>query len=138
MIVAARDEEQRIGATLEALWRAFPGARVLVADDGSRDRTSELAARAGAELAGSAGRRGRGKGGAMTAAATLVLPLPTGETAPTIVLCDGDLGESAQTLRALAEAVESGRCDLAVAAFARRRAAASVSRWASPAAPSAA
>ena len=49
-----------------------------------------------------------------------MLPLPTGATAPTIVLCDGDLGESAQTLRPLAEAVESGRCDLAVAAFARR------------------
>jgi glycosyltransferase involved in cell wall biosynthesis len=120
VIVAARDEEQRIGATLEALWRAFPGARVLVADDGSRDRTSERAARAGAELVGSAGRRGRGKGGAMTAAARLVLPLAAGATAPTIVLCDGDLGESAQTLRPLAEAVESGRCDLAVAGFARR------------------
>ncbi len=120
VIVAARDEEQRIVATLEALWRAFPGARVLVADDGSRDRTSELAVRAGAELVGAAGRRGRGKGGAMTAAASLVMPLAAGATAPTIVFCDGDLGESAQTLGPLAEAVESGRCDLAVAAFARR------------------
>ena len=120
VIVAARNEEDRIGATLETLRRAFPGARVLVADDGSRDGTSELAASAGAELAGSGGRRGRGKGGAMTAAARLVLPLATGKAPPTVVLCDGDLGESAQTLRPLAEAVESGRCDLAVATFARR------------------
>jgi glycosyltransferase involved in cell wall biosynthesis len=127
VIVAARDEAERITATLEALARAFPGARVVVADDGSRDATSALAARAGAELssrladAGPVSRRGRGKGGAMTAAASAVLAEDEGvPVSATFVLCDGDLGASAEQLAKLAEAVEAGECDLAVASFARR------------------
>src|SRR3954467_8987446 len=39
VIVSARDEADRLPATLAALADAFPGARVLVADDGSRDGT---------------------------------------------------------------------------------------------------
>ncbi len=37
-----------------------------------------------------------------------------------MLLCDGDLGESAARLAPLVEAVERGECDLAVAAFSRR------------------
>ena len=37
-----------------------------------------------------------------------------------VLLCDGDLGDSAARLVPLVEAVERGECDLAVAAFARR------------------
>jgi len=37
-----------------------------------------------------------------------------------VVLCDGDLGESAGRLAALAEAVRGGRADIAVAAFKTR------------------
>ena len=37
MLVAARDEERSIEATVSALRAAFPDADVLVADDGSRD-----------------------------------------------------------------------------------------------------
>jgi glycosyltransferase involved in cell wall biosynthesis len=119
VIVAARDEADRIGSTLGALRRAFPAARLVVADDGSRDATPTIAAQAGAELTSASGDgRRRGKGGAMTAAAQLVLE---GDSPPaTVVLCDGDLGASAARLIALAEAVERGECDLAVAAFARR------------------
>ncbi|MGA7704035.1 MAG: glycosyltransferase, partial [Solirubrobacteraceae bacterium] len=47
-IVTARDEADRIGATLEALARAFPGAPVFVGDDGSLDGTAEIAERTGA------------------------------------------------------------------------------------------
>jgi glycosyltransferase involved in cell wall biosynthesis len=127
VIVAARDEADRIASTLGALARAFPGARVVVADDGSRDATAAIAVRAGAELASrlpgaerpTGARRGRGKGGAVTAAARAVLAEgTTGQT--TIVLCDGDLGASAKELSKLAEPVEAGDCDLAVATFARR------------------
>jgi glycosyltransferase involved in cell wall biosynthesis len=119
--VAARDEEDRIAATLEALQAAFPGARLIVADDGSRDRTPAIAAAAGAELSSvPAAARVRGKGGAATAAALPLLPLAERPDAPTIVFCDGDLGDSAIELGRLAEAVEAGECDLAVASFARR------------------
>ena len=118
MIVAARDEADRIVDTLRALEVAFPGARVIVADDGSRDDTASLAEEAGAEPASRAD-RGRGKGAAMTAAALPLLALAGSTDAPTIVLCDGDLGASAARLRPLAEAIEANDCDLAVAAFAR-------------------
>src|SRR2546430_13539032 len=101
VIVAARDEADRIGSTLEALRRAFPEARLMVADDGSRDATATIATRAGAELTSASDGRRRGKGGAMTAAARLVL---AGSSPPaTVVLCDGDLGASAGRLIALAE-----------------------------------
>ena len=50
ILVAARDEEARVGETVAALRRAFPGAAVLVADDGSRDATAAEAERAGARV----------------------------------------------------------------------------------------
>jgi glycosyltransferase involved in cell wall biosynthesis len=128
VIVVARNEADRIADTLGAVAAAFPGARVIVADGGSRDATAEVAAEAGSEvvLAGRAG----GKGGAATRVARRLLgpgdrvgPRPGGaQPVPTtFVLCDGDLGASAARLAPLAEAVERGDCDLAVAAFARRQ-----------------
>ena len=48
VLVAARDEEERIGETIERLRHQFPGAAVVVADDGSRDRTAAVAEAAGA------------------------------------------------------------------------------------------
>ena len=53
----------------------------------------------------------------MTAAATAALD---GSDAELVLVCDGDLGASAAALAGLVDAVEQGRCDLAVAAFARR------------------
>jgi glycosyltransferase involved in cell wall biosynthesis len=72
IVVAARDEADRIAATLAALARAFPGAPIWVADDGSTDATTELARAAGATVVRGprgAPRRdeGGGKGQAMTA-----------------------------------------------------------------------
>ncbi len=37
ILIAARDEEERIGTTIEELRRRFPDAELIVADDGSRD-----------------------------------------------------------------------------------------------------
>jgi glycosyltransferase involved in cell wall biosynthesis len=119
VIVAARNEADRIVSTLEALRGSFPGARLIVADDQSTDETSRLAAERGVEVVPqpATGDGSRGKGGAMTAAATLALAGGTGPL--TVVLCDGDLGQSAATLDRLAQAVDSGDCDLAIASFAR-------------------
>ncbi len=115
IVVAARDEAERIAATLTALTLAFPGATLWVADDGSRDATVRLARAAGATVLGD-GRR-LGKGGAMTAAVDHVLRAG----APTLLLCDGDLASSAARLTPLVAAVRDGGADLAVAAFARPR-----------------
>jgi glycosyltransferase involved in cell wall biosynthesis len=123
IIVAAYNEADRIGATLEALARAFPGAPLWVADDSSTDRTREIARVAGARVVRS--ERVIGKGAAVTQAALEALndasTFEQGSGQSTVfVLCDGDLGESAAQLGALAEAVRRGDTDVAVAAFARR------------------
>jgi glycosyltransferase involved in cell wall biosynthesis len=115
-IVAARNEADRIGATVGALRGALPGVRVWVADDASEDGTAEAALAAGAEVVS----RGRphGKGANVSAAAEAALSVE--EPPGLVLLCDGDLGGSAARLAPLVAAVRGGECDLAVAAFSRR------------------
>jgi glycosyltransferase involved in cell wall biosynthesis len=124
IIVTARNEAKRIEATLRALDQAFPDASVWVADDCSSDETPRIARACGARVV----RAGRplGKGGAATLAARDLLrwldhPV-AGQSGgeAVVVLCDGDLGDSAGLLGPLAEHVRAGSADLAVAAFARR------------------
>jgi len=108
VIVVARNEADRLGATLAALREAFPGADLVVADDASEDATPHIALQAGARLVRAPKRLG--KGGAATLAA--------GEAdAEVVLLCDGDLGESAVRLPGLVDALG----DMAVASFARRQ-----------------
>jgi glycosyltransferase involved in cell wall biosynthesis len=119
VIVAARNEADRVGETLIALGEAFPGAELVVADDASTDATAEVARAHGARLV--EGERSRGKGANVTAAASTVLPGGNEGGGPDVVLlCDADLGASAARLTPLVEAVERGECDLAVGAFSRR------------------
>jgi glycosyltransferase involved in cell wall biosynthesis len=116
VIVAARNEADRIAATVGALREAFPAAAVWVADDASTDGTAEVAMAAGAQVVS----RGRphGKGANVTAAAEAAL---SEEPSPRLILlCDGDLGDSAARLEPLVTAVAAGECDLSVAAFGRR------------------
>jgi glycosyltransferase involved in cell wall biosynthesis len=115
VLVAARNEADRIGETLAALRRAFPDAAIWVADDASTDDTEAVAMVAGARVVS----RGRphGKGANVGAAAEAALSVDPPEL---ILLCDGDLGSSAAELTTLVDAVERGECDLAVAAFSRR------------------
>lgn len=117
VLVAARNEADRIGATLTALAEAFPGAKVVVADDASDDATSDVALAHGAEVVS----RGRphGKGANVTAAAATVIDHAQ-DVGSVFLLCDGDLGESAGRLGPLVDAVATGGCDLAIAAFRNR------------------
>lgn len=116
VLVAARNEVDRVGETVRALRGALPGATIWVADDASSDGTAEAAMATGARVVS----RGRphGKGGNVTAAAEAAL----GAAPPPwlFLLCDADLGASAARLTGLVEAVRRGECDLAVAAFQRR------------------
>lgn len=118
VIVTARNEADRIGATLAALARAFPGAPLWVADDGSTDATARIAKAAGAWVV--CGERPLGKGQAASAAARDALARLEPEDGAVGLLCDGDLGASAALLAPLVQAVRAGEADLAVAAFARR------------------
>jgi hypothetical protein len=104
VLIAARDEEDSIGAAVGRLRQAFPEAEVIVADDGSRDRTADVAEEAGATVLRLPP---RGKGQALTLAERAALP-------GRLVLCDADLRGD---LRPLAEA----GADLAVAAFSERQ-----------------
>jgi Glycosyl transferase family 2 len=104
VLVAARDEEGTIGATVTALRRAFPDAEVLVADDGSRDRTAAAVEAAGARVV-RLPRLGKGQ----------ALALAEREARPgRLLLCDADLEGN---LTPLAESA----ADLAVAVFAERQ-----------------
>jgi hypothetical protein len=103
VLIAARDEERRIGATVAALRVSFPEAEVIVADDGSRDGTAAAATAAGAVVVSLSA---RGKGQALSAAEQAAAP-------GRLLLVDADLsGELAPLLRSDA--------DLAIAAFSRR------------------
>ena len=116
VVVSAYNEADRLGETLAAVRAAFPGARVVVADDHSEDGTPDVANASGAELVRAP--RHLGKGGANTLAVRRVLD--AAGAAPTLVLCDGDLGATARELPRLVDALDRDEGDLAVAAFARR------------------
>jgi hypothetical protein len=103
VLVAARDEEDRIGPAVGRLREAFPEAVVVVADDGSRDGTASIAERAGARVVRLPR---RGKGQALTLAERDCPPGP-------LLLCDADVEGDLRPL------VESG-AELAIARFTRR------------------
>jgi Glycosyl transferase family 2 len=103
ILVAARDEEDVIGATVARLRRSFPDAEVIVADDGSRDRTADAAEAAGAVVLRLPR---RGKGQALSAAERASPP-------GALLLSDADLAGD------LAPLVD-GAGDLRIAAFAER------------------
>ncbi|HSK15421.1 MAG TPA: glycosyltransferase [Gaiellaceae bacterium] len=103
ILVAARNEEERVGETVETLRRDFPGAEVIVVDGRSEDATAERAEAAGAVVL----RVERlGKGEALSAGERAAPPGP-------LLLADADLRGS------LAPLAESG-ADLAIAAFRHR------------------
>jgi hypothetical protein len=104
ILVAARDEEERIGATVGRLREQFPEAEVIVADDGSADGTAEAAGQAGARVLRLPP---RGKGQALTLAEREAPPGP-------LIVCDADLDGD---LRLLGDSA----ADLAIAVFAERQ-----------------
>jgi glycosyltransferase involved in cell wall biosynthesis len=113
VIVTARNEADRLGATLRALGETFPAAELWVADDASGDATAAVAERAGARVVSAP--RQLGKGGAATLAAEAVLR----EGDPTVLLADADLAESTRELRTLVEAL-TDEADVAIATFSLR------------------
>jgi hypothetical protein len=104
ILIAARNEEVRIGTTVEELKRQFPDAEVVVADDGSHDATAAAAEAAGALVVRLPH---RGKGQALTIGERVAAQ---GD----LLLCDADLRGDLRPLLA-------GDSDLTVAAFARKQ-----------------
>lgn len=132
VVIAARDEAARIGATIAAIGLALPRAGVWVADDCSRDATPDIARALRARVVRA--ERHIGKGAAMSAAAAAALA-ELREPDGVVLLCDADLGASAARLGALVGAVAAGKAELAIGAFGRPRggglgAAIGFARWA--------
>ncbi|QIN78891.1 glycosyltransferase [Rubrobacter marinus] len=113
-VVAARDEEGLLPATLDALFGIPNLSRLVVADDGSRDATAALARAAGAEVVSLPSPRG--KGAALRAGILLARSAGPSFSAQPLLLADADLGPSASRLAALLDALDEDH-PASVAAF---------------------
>lgn len=114
-IVPAKDEAERVGATVAAL-RSLPDvALVVVVDDGSTDSTAQVAAEAGALVVRHA--LNQGKAAALTTGVARLAEEETRQGVDHFVLlfADADLEGSAAHLGPLLEPVLGGAADLAVA-----------------------
>ena len=125
VVIPARNESDRIGATVRAAGRITGVDMVIVVDDGSVDGTACEAALAGATVVRHA--RNRGKAAALETGAEAVLVLEEKEAASYdagrqrhLLFLDADLAETAARARPLAEPVIAGEADMTIAAFATR------------------
>jgi glycosyltransferase involved in cell wall biosynthesis len=119
-IISARDEQDRIAATVQAAQR-LPGVDlVIVVDDGSADATARLAEGAGATVLRHV--RNRGKGAAMESGAEAVrlIEQHDGRGTPPrhLLFLDADLAETAKAAAPLVDPVRAGAADMTIAVFA--------------------
>ena len=114
-IVPAKDEAERVGATVAALRSVPDVVLVVVVDDGSTDSTAQVAAEAGALVVRHA--LNQGKAAALTTGVARLAEEETRQGVDPFVLlfADADLEGSAAHLGPLLEPVLGGAADLAVA-----------------------
>jgi Glycosyl transferase family 2 len=121
IVIPARNESDRIQATVKAT-AGVPGAdMVVVVDDGSGDDTGFVAENAGAIVLRHG--RTRGKGAAMETGAEAVGLLERNEDRPVprhLLFLDADLAESAAYGAALVQPVRDGQADMTIAVFSER------------------
>jgi Glycosyl transferase family 2 len=115
-LVAAKDEAERVGATVRALRELPLVAEVLVVSDGSTDATAARALEAGAHCLDLP--RNLGKGGALNAGLAALMGRVAERLSPepaALLLADADLAETAGRLGRLLDPVLDGEADLAIA-----------------------
>lgn len=125
VVIPAKDEAARIGATITAA-AGIPGVDlVIVVDDGSADETALAAADAGAEVVRHP--RNRGKAAAMATGALRVAEAEADRGIPVgrhvLLFVDADLEASAANVGALVPPVASGQADLSIAILPRQKSA---------------
>ena len=115
-IIPAKDEQDRIAATVTAA-RGLPGVEtVVVCDDGSSDATAQHAGAAGAVVVSH--ERNRGKAAAVESAVNglgVLEQRDRGPVATILLLLDADLGETAARCAPLLGPVVAGRAALTIA-----------------------
>lgn len=109
-MVAAKDEAERVGATVRSALRIPGVALVVVVDDGSTDRTAELAREAGAYVVRH--QRNRGKAAALQTGADVVAARHPGAA---LLFVDADLQDTAERTVVLAGPVLTGDADMTIA-----------------------
>jgi glycosyltransferase involved in cell wall biosynthesis len=118
VIIPARNEAERIQATVTAA-AGLPGVGVVVVvDDGSRDATAKAARRAGAVVARHA--KNRGKSAAMETGADAVRLLDQREQRERprhLLFLDADLGDTAAQAGPLIDPMLAGTADMTIAIF---------------------
>jgi glycosyltransferase involved in cell wall biosynthesis len=121
VVIPARDESDRIRATVTAA-AGLPGVDVVVVvDDGSRDGTAATAENAGATVLRHP--RSRGKSAAMETGAEAVRLMDGREDREIprhLLFLDADLAESAALAAPLAGPVRAGEADMTIAVFSER------------------
>src|SRR3984893_16721469 len=119
VVIPARNEADRIAATVTAAAGLAGVGLVVVVDDGSRDATGAIARQAGAVAIRHV--RNRGKAAAMQAGAdavSLVDQREHRERPRYLLFLDADLAESAAQAGPLADPVIAGTADMTIAVFA--------------------
>jgi glycosyltransferase involved in cell wall biosynthesis len=112
-LVAARNEEERVGSTVQAILAIDGVDEVVVVDGASSDRTASEAMRAGARVLLAPGSVS-GKGGALEGALRRIAP------ADIYLLLDADLGSTAKEGAVLLREVKAGTADLAIGVLPRQ------------------
>jgi hypothetical protein len=118
VVIPARNEADRIQATVTSAAGIAGVALVIVVDDGSTDGTAAVARRAGAVVTRHA--RNRGKGAAMETGAEAVRVLDQREyrNRPRhLLFLDADLADTAALAGPLADPVLAGTADMTIAVF---------------------
>jgi hypothetical protein len=128
VVIPAKNEADRVGATVRAAIGLAGADLVVVVDDGSSDGTAAAAERAGARVVRHS--RNRGKAAALETGAAAVALLesagvgsallePAGSPHHLLFL-DADLGDTAAQAGPLAGPVRSGAADMTIAVFSSR------------------
>jgi Glycosyl transferase family 2 len=127
VVIPARNESDRISATVTAAAQIRGVDLIVVVDDGSADGTGAAAAAAGAIVARHA--RNRGKAAAMETGAEAIRVIEaeraaagseTGSAPRYLLFLDADLAGTADQAGPLAEPVRAGQADMTIAVFSAR------------------
>lgn len=111
-VIAARNEADRVPATVRAAAKIDGVGLVVVVDDGSDDDTWKVAEAAGARVHRHV--QNRGKAAAMTSGAALVSRLDDNDAPRLLLFLDADLADTAAAAAPLVEPVRSGAADMTV------------------------